>query len=150
MTTQPSSLYSAAWRRARGLAGAILLLSLACDKDSTGPTPVPLATKSVVTVSRDTLVSGTLADIVLESRDKRGARVWSRQAHGGLRREWRRRRSTPGPPSPTWAIAPTPPPSPASMPGRHHHHPRRSTASPSRPLPTITVVPRARSPSGPP
>ncbi|MBP9201044.1 MAG: hypothetical protein KBF47_13625 [Gemmatimonadales bacterium] len=77
MSTQPYSLYSAAWRRARGLAGAILLLSLACDKDSTGPTPVPLATKSVVTVSRDTLISGTLADIVLESRDKQGARVWA-------------------------------------------------------------------------
>ncbi len=77
MSTQPSIFYSVAWRRARTLAGAILLLSLACDEDSTGPNPVPLAAKSVVTVSRDTLVSGTLADVILESRDKRGARVYA-------------------------------------------------------------------------
>ena len=37
---------------------------------------MPSALKSVVTVSRDTLVSGTLADVTLESRNQRGVRLY--------------------------------------------------------------------------
>ncbi len=70
-------LFSSHEARRRLLAvGLTLVAGLACEEDSTGPTPVPSALKSVVTISRDTLVSGTLADVTLESRNQKGVRIW--------------------------------------------------------------------------
>jgi adhesin/invasin len=62
-----------AWLRCATLA---LLASTACVDDTMGPGVVS-ADHSFITVSRDTLVSGTLADLTLDSRDADGRRVVS-------------------------------------------------------------------------
>jgi len=54
----------------------VLLASTACVDDTMGPGVVS-ADHSFITVSRDTLVSGTLADLTLDSRDADGRRVVS-------------------------------------------------------------------------
>jgi Invasin, domain 3 len=54
----------------------VLLASGACVDDTMGPGVVS-ADQSFVTVSRDTLVSGTLADLTLETRDANGRRITS-------------------------------------------------------------------------
>jgi adhesin/invasin len=53
-----------------------LVAGLACTDDTMGPGVVS-ADQSVVTVSRDILASGTLADLTLETRDANGRRVTS-------------------------------------------------------------------------
>jgi adhesin/invasin len=60
-----------AWLRGAALA---LVASIACVDDTMGPAVVS-ADRSFITVSRDTLVSGTLADLTLDSRDADGHRV---------------------------------------------------------------------------
>ncbi|HEX5003789.1 MAG TPA: invasin domain 3-containing protein [Gemmatimonadales bacterium] len=68
-------------RRAWPLSGRHVLAlalsaTLSCGTDPTGPAPgAGSPTRSVVTVSRDSVVSGTAADLMLELRDAAGRRV---------------------------------------------------------------------------
>jgi adhesin/invasin len=64
---------STSWLRCATL---VLLASAACVDDTTAP-GVASADESFVIVSRDTLISGTLADLTLETRDANGQRVRS-------------------------------------------------------------------------